>query len=80
MKEESREKTQKMITILVKLLIVGAFGGLGYLYYMYIGCSGGTCPITSNPLISTGYGALIGAAVAFGLWPSGKPKEPKREE
>jgi hypothetical protein len=32
----------------------------GYLYYYYIGCYSGTCPITGNPCISTGYGALAG--------------------
>ena len=40
-------------------IIIGATGG--YLYYHFIGCVSGTCPITSNPYISTGYGAAIGA-------------------
>ena len=39
-------------------IILGAAGG--YAYYYFIGCSTGTCPITSNPIISTGYGALLG--------------------
>ncbi len=38
--------------------ILGAAGG--YAYYYFIGCASGTCPITSNPYISVGYGALIG--------------------
>lgn len=38
---------------------VGAIGG--FLYWMYIGCSTGSCPITSSPVISTIWGALIGA-------------------
>jgi len=37
---------------------VGAIGG--YLYYHFIGCASGTCPITSNPYISVIYGALLG--------------------
>lgn len=37
---------------------VGAIGG--YLYYHFIGCQSGTCPITSNPYISVVYGALMG--------------------
>ncbi len=37
---------------------VGAVGG--YLYYFYIGCNSGTCPITSNPYISVAYGAIMG--------------------
>lgn len=36
-------------------------GGIaGYAYYFYVGCLSGTCPITGNPWISTGYGAVIG--------------------
>ncbi len=69
-----------MKTVVVKLLIVGVFAGLGYLYYALIGCSGGTCPLTSNPLTSTGYGALIGFAVAFGIWPSSRPDQSKEKE
>jgi hypothetical protein len=36
-------------------------GGLfGFLYYRLVGCSTGSCPITSNPWISILYGAVIG--------------------
>ena len=42
-------------------IIVGAIGG--YLYYHYIGCSSGTCSITSKPLNSTLYGSLMGGLV-----------------
>ena len=38
--------------------IIGAI--TGYLYYKYVGCSTGTCRITSKPLNSTLYFALIG--------------------
>lgn len=38
--------------------IAGALGG--YAYYHFIGCASGTCPITSNPYISSAYGALMG--------------------
>jgi hypothetical protein len=37
---------------------IGALGG--FLYYYFIGCTSGTCPITSNPYISIAYGALMG--------------------
>jgi hypothetical protein len=45
------------------LTIIGAIiGGVsGYLYYRGIGCASGTCPITSKPLNSTLYGAVMGA-------------------
>ena len=32
----------------------------GFLYYYYAGCVTGSCPITSQPLNSTLYGALMG--------------------
>jgi hypothetical protein len=46
-----------------KLLLTGLLvGGIaGYLYYLFIGCSSGSCSITSKPLNSTLYGALMGA-------------------
>ncbi len=40
-------------------LIVSAIGG--YLYYHFVGCASGTCAITSKPLSSTLYGAMMGA-------------------
>ncbi|MGQ3133419.1 MAG: DUF6132 family protein [Flavobacteriales bacterium] len=37
---------------------------LGYAYYYFIGCSSGSCAITSKPLNSTLYGALMGFLLA----------------
>lgn len=39
-------------------LVVGAIGG--YLYYVTVGCSTGTCAITSSPWLSTLWGGAIG--------------------
>jgi len=39
-------------------LLLGALGG--FLYWKYIGCSSGTCPITSRPLNSIIYFAIMG--------------------
>ncbi len=39
-------------------VLVGAVGG--YLYYHFIGCTSGTCAITSQPVNSTLYGAMMG--------------------
>ena len=46
-------------------ITIGALvgGGLGFAYYRFVGCSSGTCPITSNPYISTAYGTMMGLFV-----------------
>ena len=36
----------------------------GFLYWKFIGCSSGTCMITSKPINSTLYGAIMGFLVA----------------
>lgn len=45
-----------------KLIIIGALIGgiIGFLYYNFIGCKSGTCAITSKPINSTIYGAILG--------------------
>jgi len=52
---------------------VGALGG--YLYYYYVGCLSGTCPITSNPYRMMIYGALIGYLLFEMFSPKNRPKE-----
>ncbi|GAB4206705.1 MAG: DUF6132 family protein [Bacteroidia bacterium] len=42
-------------------MLLGGVGG--YLYYKEIGCVSGTCPITSNPYVSTIYGMIVGALI-----------------
>ena len=39
-------------------IIIG--GGIGFLYYYYVGCTSGTCAITSNPISSVAMGSLMG--------------------
>jgi hypothetical protein len=46
-------------------IAVGAIGG--FMYWNYIGCASGTCMITSKPLNSTLYGALMGFLL-FGIF------------
>ena len=46
----------------LKLIISGCVGGgLGFAFYKFVGCSTGTCPLTSNPYISTTYGIEVGS-------------------
>ncbi|HRN92352.1 MAG TPA: DUF6132 family protein [Ferruginibacter sp.] len=58
-------------------ILAGAVGG--YLYYQYIGCLSGTCPITSRPMPSTLYGAVMGG-LAFNLFVPNKKKKNSRDE
>lgn len=45
----------------IKIIAGAAIGALGgFLYWYFIGCTSGTCPISSSPVISTIWGALIG--------------------
>jgi len=53
--------TKKAIIITAIGIVVGAIAG--YLYYFYVGCVSGTCAITSKPLNSSLYGALMGGLV-----------------
>lgn len=39
-------------------LVIGAIGG--YIYYLKVGCSTGSCAITSNPYLSVFWGAAMG--------------------
>jgi len=41
--------------------VLGAVGA--YIYYLKVGCSTGTCAITSNPWLSTLWGAVMGFLV-----------------
>ena len=61
-----------------KSILIGAAIGavLGYAYYYFVGCQSGTCPITSNPINSTLYGALMGGI----LGSSSKQKQQQQTE
>lgn len=58
-----------------QLTILGILLGaiFGYLYYYYVGCASGTCNITSKPLNSTLYGAMLGGLL-FNIFEK-KPKK-----
>lgn len=56
-----------MINLLKKhvLTLLGvALGALGgFLYWYFVGCASGTCPITASPVNSTLWGAVMGGLV-----------------
>lgn len=61
----------------VALTVLGAVGG--YCYYRFVGCVSGTCAITSNPLISTIYGGIIGALLSSVVAPKKQKLEQKEQ-
>jgi len=42
--------------------LVGAVAG--YLYYFFVGCKTGSCPLTGNPYISSLFGGVFGLLLA----------------
>ncbi len=47
-------------------ILIGAIAWavLGFGWYKLVGCSTGTCPLTSNLFIWTFYGMVVGALIA----------------
>ena len=74
--EKQKLSFRRTLPMLI-LAVVGAIGG--YLYYRLVGCVSGACFITSNPVISTIYGGVIGLLIGFIITPS-KKKEDKANE
>ena len=55
------ERKRKAILVYLAGAVSGAVAG--YLYYHFVGCASGTCPLVSRPLPATLYGSLFGLAV-----------------
>lgn len=72
--QQSTEKPKiwkKLSLLSLAGLVVGAIGG--YIYYAQVGCVSGTCAITSNPWMSTAWGAAFGYLV-FDMFSTKKKK------
>ncbi len=44
-------------------VVLGAFGG--FAYYYFVGCSTGSCPLTSNPYLMIIWGISFGGVLFF---------------
>lgn len=61
--------------IYIVFAVAGAIGG--YLYWYYIGCNTGTCPLTSKWYSTSIYGAILGylsGDVVFSIFKSTRDK------
>lgn len=55
------QPTPKQMQSPIRLALFVLGGAVaGYLYYRLVGCRSGACPITSSPIISSLYGAMLG--------------------
>ena len=70
--KKPKRNTWKRYLPMMILAVAGAIGG--FLYYRFVGCVSGACPITSNPYISTVYGGVVGTLLGYVVTP-GKKKE-----
>lgn len=76
-----KKKNCKLTGILrvIALPLVGSAGG--WLYYRYVGCTTGTCAVTSSLWLSTGFGYILGSLLYPVLWPGrGKRQDCDRAE
>ena len=49
----------------------------GWLYYRYVGCTTGTCAVTSSPWLSTGFGCVLGSLLYTVLRPDRSEEQDK---
>lgn len=57
---------QKILHTKLYRIILGVVAGgvVGFLYWYFIGCTGGTCPLTSSPYKTVAMFALLGGMFA----------------
>lgn len=78
MEEKKGNMYQKFRKFFSTQAIIGIVIGIiaGYLYYLKVGCTSGSCPITSSPWMSMLWGSVIGYLLGD-MFTKKKPKEDK---
>lgn len=70
-----------MRTDIIWMIAGGVLGAAaGWLYWKYVGCATGTCPITARPVSSSLYGALIGVLLASSVVPPPSSRQQKQQQ
>ncbi len=64
--DENLNTWQKLLSNNFYRIILGALvgAGIGFLYWEFIGCNSGTCPLTSNPYKTVAIFTFMGALYA----------------
>jgi hypothetical protein len=59
---------KKILGFLPMKILIGASAGIlaGFVYYRLVGCSTGSCPITSNPWITMSFFGIFGVIMSSG--------------
>lgn len=63
-------KPCKLVGILLPAALTMAGAAGGWLYYRYVGCATGTCPIASSPWLIAGFGGISGLFLGLVLRPN----------
>jgi hypothetical protein len=63
-----------------QILWIAGGAAAGFAWYYFVGCATGACPISSNPYISTAYGALIGAVASWNKPDKAKHMRPEDQD
>jgi hypothetical protein len=75
------EKIIDLIKTNWPFIVGGLTGGVGgYIYWYKIGCSTGSCPITSSPVMSIIWGSVLGALLLSMVFPTKKRPETGKKE
>ena len=67
MKKEINSKEKKKHLPKPVRIILGLLIGMlvGFIWYRFVGCRSGACPIASNYLYSLGFGGIVGILISL---------------